>query len=99
MILAILPTRNKFPASVLASAKIGPANGCEASGSKSITAGTFETTLESRTVTVNNHTGCCKLVPVASTNAVMCASVPEAARAWDHEEPYEQHQELPIDQT
>ena len=78
----MLPTRNKLPASVLASAKIGPANGCEAIGSKSMTAGTLETTLESSTVKANSHAGCVRSIPLAFTNAVICAKVPEAAKAW-----------------
>ena len=56
MMFAMLPTMRRLPASVLDRARMGPACAWpRATGSNSITAGTFDTRFESATVMPKSH--------------------------------------------
>ena len=96
----MLPTTSRLPASVLARARIGPASGCVAAGSSSITAGTFETRFESTHAwprrASRDGRGRRRRAPARRAPR---ASAPDGRERVVHdEEADEQHQQLPVDE-
>ena len=97
MMLAMLPTISRLPASVLTSASSGPARSCRATGSSSITAGTFETMFDSTSVAANSGGGFCRSMPRRAEARRRSRGYAGAAqRVVDDEQPGEQHQQLPV---
>ena len=98
MMLAMLPTMNRLPASVLTSASSRAGQRMRAHRQQQHHGGHVGTMFDSTKVAANSGAGCCRSNAAAARSRSPAGQAGLLQGVVDDEQPHEQHQQLPVDQ-